>query len=108
MKVRARRKVKAESSLTVAEHLRLQREIEKRAYDLWRAGGCSQTTGLQEWLQAEREILEEFVRARLRRRPGRSQPEGRGQPGPKTALHFAPAGSTFSRTNAQTMFGYLV
>jgi Protein of unknown function (DUF2934) len=107
MKARDQKEVKAESSLTVDEHLRLQREIEKRAYDLWRTGGCNQTTGLQEWLQAEREILEEFVRGRLRQSKARSQPEGRGQLGSKSTLHFAPAGSAFTRTNPPTqVYGY--
>jgi hypothetical protein len=56
-------------NLTADDHLQVQKEIESRALELWLAGGCRQTASLHDWLQAEREILEQFIRDRLRRRP---------------------------------------
>ena len=55
---------------TVDEHLRVQMQIERRAYELWRARGCRQDGVLDNWLQAEGEVLEEFIAAyRNRQRP---------------------------------------
>ena len=46
---------------TVAEHLKVQMQIEQRAYELWLSGGSHQDTALDNWLKAEREVLEEFI-----------------------------------------------
>jgi hypothetical protein len=45
------------------EHLRVQQEIERRAHELWHAGGCLDGTALNDWLQAERGVLEQFITA---------------------------------------------
>src|ERR1700720_176113 len=50
-----------------AEHLRVQQEIELRAHELWRAQGCRQGDALGDWLRAEREVLEQFIAAYVRR-----------------------------------------
>src|SRR5467141_2196308 len=60
MKVRNQRRTNSAAGLTADEHLWLQKEIEKRAHALWRAGGYRQMTGLNDWLQAEREMLEQL------------------------------------------------
>ena len=52
---------------TVEEHLTVQRQIERRALDLWHERGCRRGTALSDWLQAEREILEQFIRAYVQR-----------------------------------------
>ena len=49
------------------EHLRVQQQIERRASELWCAGGCRHGAALNDWLQAEREVLEQFIRAHARR-----------------------------------------
>ena len=54
----SRRKVPV---FTVADHLKVQREIEQRAHELWLAGGYRQNTALENWLNAEREVLEDFI-----------------------------------------------
>src|SRR5579863_972250 len=46
------------------EHLRVQREIEQCARDLWRTGGCRPDRTLNDWLEAEREVMEQ-LRLRL-------------------------------------------
>ena len=48
---------------TVDDHLRVQHQIEVRAHELWHAGGCREASALSDWLQAEREVLEQFVLA---------------------------------------------
>ena len=48
---------------TVADHLKVQMQIERRAHELWLAGGSRQDTALDNWLNAEREVLEEFIQA---------------------------------------------
>jgi len=63
---------------TMEEHLRVQQQIERRARELWCAGGCRQGTALNDWLQAEREVLEQFIRAYARRH---SSPQS-SRPGP--------------------------
>jgi hypothetical protein len=45
---------------TVADHLKVQMEIEERAYELW-LGGSRQDTALDNWLNAEREVLDDFI-----------------------------------------------
>ncbi len=52
---------------TAREHLGAQEQIERRAHELWCAGGCRHDTALKDWLQAEREILEQFIWAYARR-----------------------------------------
>jgi hypothetical protein len=52
---------------TAEEHLKTQQQIERRARELWCAGGCRDGTALGDWLQAEREVLEQFIWAYARR-----------------------------------------
>jgi hypothetical protein len=47
---------------TSGEHLGVQEQIERRARELWCAGGCRHGTALNDWLLAEREVLEQFIR----------------------------------------------
>jgi len=49
---------------TVAEHLKVQEQIEQRAYELWLARGSRQNGALENWVRAEREVLQDFVQAR--------------------------------------------
>ena len=51
---------------TAEEHLEAQRQIERRAGELWCAGGCRRGAALNDWLQAEREVLEQFIWAYAR------------------------------------------
>jgi len=46
---------------TVADHLKVQMQIEQRAHELWLAGGYRQDTALENWLNAEREVLGDFI-----------------------------------------------
>lgn len=52
---------------TSGEHLGVQEQIERRARELWCAGGCRHGTALNDWLQAEREVLEQFIQVCARR-----------------------------------------
>jgi Protein of unknown function (DUF2934) len=52
---------------TAREHLGAQQQIERRAHELWWAGGCRHGTALTDWLQAESEVLEQFTWAYARR-----------------------------------------
>jgi hypothetical protein len=45
------------------EHIRVQQEIERRAHELWCAGGCRDGTALNDWLHAEGEVMEKFIMA---------------------------------------------
>ncbi len=60
----------------IEEHLRVQQDTERRAFELWCAGGCKDGTALVDWLQAEREVLEQFIEDYIRRHswPRRSKP----------------------------------
>jgi Protein of unknown function (DUF2934) len=49
---------------TVSEHLKVQEQIEQRAYELWLAGGSHQNGTFENWVRAEREVLEDFIHAR--------------------------------------------
>src|SRR5271163_2447994 len=49
----------------VEEHCRVQQQIERRANELWCAGGCRHGTALNDWLQAEREVVEQFIQVCL-------------------------------------------
>ena len=48
---------------TAEKHLVVQEQIERRARELWGAGGCCQGTALNDWVRAECEILEQFILA---------------------------------------------
>jgi hypothetical protein len=61
MKVRNQRRMNSTVSFTVDEHLWVQKEIENRAYELWRAGGRPPMASLDYWLQAEREMLDKLL-----------------------------------------------
>jgi hypothetical protein len=61
MKVRKQRRMNSAVSFTADEHLWVQMEIEKRAHELWRTGGCPPMASLNYWLQAEREMLEKLL-----------------------------------------------
>jgi hypothetical protein len=52
---------------TAGEHLRAQQQIERRAREIWCAGGYRRGTALNDWLQAECEVLEQFIWAYARR-----------------------------------------
>ena len=52
---------------TVEEHLRAQEQIERLAHELWSAGGRRHGTALNDWLEAEREVLDQFIVAYARR-----------------------------------------
>lgn len=60
---------------TAGEHLRVQFQIEVRAREIWVRGGSRQNASLDNWLQAEREVTERFIRARSN--GGDRQPESR-------------------------------
>lgn len=49
----------------VEEHFKVQQQIERRANELWCAGGCRDGTALNDWLQAEREVVEQFIQVCL-------------------------------------------
>jgi len=49
---------------TVGDHLKVQEQIEQRAYELWLGGGSHQNGTLENWVRAEREVLEDFIQAR--------------------------------------------
>jgi len=55
-------------AFTLVEHLRVQQQIGKRANKFWFAGGCHPDAALENWLRAEREVLERFIEAYARRR----------------------------------------
>ena len=67
MKNKTQTEIDTATVLTAEGHLRLQEQIERRANELWRAGGCRDGTSLSDWLQAEREVLEQRARAYQRR-----------------------------------------
>lgn len=52
---------------TADEQLRVQMEIERRAHGFWRDWCRRQFAALENCLQAEREVLEEFIRSRFTR-----------------------------------------
>jgi hypothetical protein len=70
----------------VDDHVRVQQQIEERAYELWRAGGCRGQAALSDWPQAEREVLEQFVLAYALR------PSARPEPNRKPAAEVKAAG----------------
>ncbi len=48
---------------TADDHLWVQAQIEKRAHERWRAGGCREGVAFSDWLQAEGEVLKQFILA---------------------------------------------
>ncbi len=52
---------------TADDHLWVQVQIEKRAHERWRAGGCREGMALSDWFQAEGEVLKQFILAFARR-----------------------------------------
>ena len=46
---------------SVADHLKVQQQIEKRAHEIWCMRRHQQDTALDDWLRAEREVLEDFI-----------------------------------------------
>ena len=67
MKIGNQRRKSSAAGFTAKEHLSVQKAIEKRAYELWRAGGSRAMCGLNDWLRAEREVLDEFLPTLLKR-----------------------------------------
>jgi hypothetical protein len=56
--------VHVRNEFTIEEHLRVQRQIEQRAYRMWCAQGNAPDSALNNWLKAEREVLAAFVATR--------------------------------------------
>jgi hypothetical protein len=52
---------------TAEEHFKAQDQIEQLARELWRSRGCRDGTALEDWLQAEREVLVRFIWSYARR-----------------------------------------
>ena len=75
---------------TVDDHLRVQHQIELRANEFWRAGGCSEHSALSNWLRAERKVLEEFVLAYNARHLVRREASQRPAPRVKEPLANSP------------------
>jgi len=63
------------AAFTVETHLGVQAQIERRARELWHAGGGKYNTALSDWLQAEREVIAEFI-GNLASRQLSPQPSG--------------------------------
>jgi hypothetical protein len=58
------RRIRAEPvEFSIADHLWVQRQIENRAYALWREGGGASLSALEYWVQAETEVIEGFCAA---------------------------------------------
>jgi len=51
---------------TAEEHVRVQEQIEQRARELWRQRGERSNNPLNDWLQAEGEVVARFIRICLR------------------------------------------
>jgi hypothetical protein len=84
MKRREQTRTQEAPFFTVEDHLSVQHQIERRAYELWRAGGCREASSLTDWLQAERDVVLEFVMAHdprsLARREASQRPAPRVKP----------------------------
>ena len=61
------RKIVEGARFTIVDHLGVQQQSERRAHELWCAGGCRPDTALSDWVQAEREVLEKFRENYVRR-----------------------------------------
>ena len=57
----------ARSDITAADHLWIQHQIERQAYQLWNVRGCPASDGLNDWLRAEREVLARFCLEQMNR-----------------------------------------
>jgi hypothetical protein len=57
--------VRMQREFTIEEHLRVQRQIEQRAYIFWRAHGDSASNAFNNWLTAEVAVLVDFVKTRM-------------------------------------------
>lgn len=85
---------------TSEEHLRVQEQIERRARELWCAGGRRHGTALNDWLQAEREVLEQFIRICARRH---SLPQSAvGVAGSKSETQILKQGRTVTASHLQS------
>src|SRR5882672_9984465 len=92
---------------TVADHLRVQQQIEQRANELWRARGCRDQSALSDWLRAEREVLEQFVLAyalgpSMRREANRRPTAPAKARNSKTRSEAAPANKSRKQTPTTT------
>lgn len=52
-------------AFTAEEHLGVQQQIEQRARELWRHRGRQTDNALNDWLQAEEEVVIRFIRIRI-------------------------------------------
>ena len=68
MTMKRQTKTKRIVDFTAEEHLQVQMEIEKGAYESWHQRGSRPNASLTDWIEAEREILEGFCLSRLGRR----------------------------------------
>jgi hypothetical protein len=59
---------RVQNEFTVEEHLLVQRQIEERARRIWSANGFASQNPLDDWLNAEDEVLTEFTQARMQSR----------------------------------------
>jgi hypothetical protein len=62
----------AQPDFTIEEHLRLEKEIEARAHQLWQANDGGRSNPLNDWLKAEHEALVGFIIRRAGRRSVRA------------------------------------
>jgi hypothetical protein len=70
---------------TAEEHREVQQQIERRARELWCAAGRRRGNASNDWLQAEREVLEQFIWAYARRNAlEQSSSQGRRSTHPNT------------------------
>ena len=90
MKRREQTRTQEAPFFTVDDHLRVQHQIERRAYELWRAGGYREYSALSDWLRAEREVLEQFVLAYNARHLARREASQRPAPRVKPPLPNSP------------------
>jgi hypothetical protein len=64
MKSKPRRAGRGQSEFSAEEHLAIQRQIERRAYELSQARESRPGAELDDWLRAENEVIAEFCHAR--------------------------------------------
>lgn len=102
MKTKSPKRINAVVNLTRDEHLQVQKEIERRAHELWNAAGCRQTASLNDWIEAEHEVMEQFLQFRLRRNSRQSDPTGAAQRANKRRLRFAPSKSAIMECRHKT------
>jgi hypothetical protein len=68
------------------KHLVVQEQIERRARELWGVGGCCHGTALKDWVQAECEILEQFILAFARQHSFPPSSTGAARRKPETRI----------------------